>query len=171
MRPLVVTFPALKAAFFSKLSNMTKWYITYGGPDVTRLRKTGEILGLKLDGDVPPPIREFTMAKMKRAYPKINKEETHEYKPFECVVWDMVKFKYPSLGGANYSHDGVDRKTNLRFAYCVGDASAETFIEVLIQFIALIGSIPGEFVLRITRADQGSNYTSNAVRKFLNEKH
>ena len=78
--------------------------------------------------------------------------------------------EYPSLGGANYSHDGVDRKTNLRFAYCVGDASAETFIEVLIMFIALIGKIPGEFVLRITRADQGSNYTSNAVKKFLNEK-
>ena len=34
-------------------------------------------------------------------------------------------------------------------------------------FIAFSGSVPGGFVLKIVRADQGSNYTSKAVRQFL----
>mgnify|MGYP002841558193 CR=1 FL=1 len=49
------------------------------------------------------------------------------------------------------------------------DASAETFVEVLTQFKALVGKMPKEFVFKILRADQGSNYTSNAVKKFLNK--
>ena len=36
----------------SLLSNITKYYVTFGGPDIARLRKTGEIMGLKLDGEL-----------------------------------------------------------------------------------------------------------------------
>ena len=43
-----------------------------------------------------------------------------------------------------------------RASDAVVDKSAPTFVEVLKQFIALIGQIPGEFVLKIVRADQGS---------------
>ena len=83
---------------------------------------------------------------MRRVYPKHENETT--YAPFECVVWDMVgPFKYPSLGGCKYSHDGVDRALNLRFVYTVVNASAEVFTAVLDEFIALIGKVPGEFVL------------------------
>ena len=46
----------------SFLSTLTKYYVIFGGPDITRFRKTGEIVGLKLGGDAPPPIREFVMA-------------------------------------------------------------------------------------------------------------
>ena len=153
----------------SFLSSMTKYYVTFGGPDITRLRKTGEIVGLKLEGDVPPPIREFQMAKMRRSYPK--PQEPIAYKPFECVVWDMQgKFRTPSIGGCYYAHDAVERALNLRFTYPVTDPSAETRVAVLNQFITFVGEIPGEFVLKITRADMGSNYTSKQVRKFLERK-
>ena len=154
-------------AVSSFLSTMTRWFVTFGGPDITRLRKTGEITGLKLEGNAPPPIREFTMAKMRRSYPSPEKEIT-VYKPFECVVWDMVgPFRTTSIGGSRYSHDGVDRAMNLRFVYPVTDASAETFVEVMQQFIVFVGQVPGEFVFKIMRADHGSNYTSKHVRKFL----
>ena len=153
------------------LSSMTKFYVTFGGPDVTRLRKTGEIIGLKLEGDVPPSIREFQMAKMRRSYPNSHKESMTTYKPFECVVWDMQgRFRTPSLGGCYYAHDAVDRATNLRFTYPVADASGETFVEVISHFLAFVGELPGEFVLKIARADMGSNYTSKHVRKFLERK-
>ena len=152
------------------LSSMTKYFVTFGGPDITRLRKTGEIVGLKLEGDAPPPIREFQMAKMRRSYPKPQKESI-SYKPFECVIWDMQgKFRTPSIGGCYYAHDAVERALNLRFSYPVTDPSAETFVEVLTQFITFVGEVPGEFVLKIARADMGSNYTSNHVRKFLERK-
>ena len=160
-------YPA--AASLRKLSKMTQYYVTFGGPDVTRLRKTGEILNLDLSGDVPPMIREFAAAKLKRKYPA--KRKPTEYKPFECVVWDMQgPFKTKSIGGCKLSHDAVCAGTNLRFVYPVTDASAETFVEVLTQFIALIGIIPGQFVLKIVRADQGSNYKSKLVQQFLNRK-
>ena len=150
------------------LSNLMKNYITFGGPDMTKLRKTGELSGLPLDGEGPKhPIREFVMAKLRRVYPKKSDERT-DYKPFECVVWDMLgPFRTPSLGGCRFSHDAVDKSTGTRFVYSVTDASAATFIKVLEMFIAFIGSVPGGFVLKIVRADQGSNYTSKAVRQFL----
>ena len=150
------------------LSNLMKNYITFGGPDMTKLRKTGELSGLPLDGEGPKhPVREFVMAKLRRVYPKKGAERS-DYKPFECVVWDMIgPFRTPSLGGCRFSHDAVDKGTDARFVYSVTGASAATFVKVLEQFIAFVGTIPGSFVIKILRADQGSNYTSSTVRQFL----
>jgi hypothetical protein len=147
-------------------------YITFGGPDMTKLRKTGGLSGLPLDGEGPKhPIREFVMAKLRRVYPKKDEERT-VYKPFECVVWDMLgPFRTLSLGGHKFSHGAVDKATDARFVYSVADASAATFVKVLEEFIAFIGTVPGGFVLKIVRADQGSNYTSRTVRDFLNARH
>ena len=105
--------------------------------------KTGELSGLPLDGEGPKhPIREFVMAKLRRLYPKKSDELT-DYKPFECVVWDMLgPFRTPSLGGCRFSHGVVDKSTGTRFVYSVTDASAATFIKVLETFIAFIGSVP-----------------------------
>ena len=48
------------------------------------------------------------MAKLRRVYPKKGGERT-DYKPFECVVWDMIgPFRTPSLGDCRFSHDAVD---------------------------------------------------------------
>ncbi len=42
---------------------------------MTKLRKTGELSGLPLDGEGPRhPIREFVMAKLRRVYPKKSDE-------------------------------------------------------------------------------------------------
>ena len=76
-------------------------------------------------------------------------------------------FRTPSLDDCRFSHDAVDKGTDTRFVYSVTDASAATFVKVLEQFIAFIGTIPGSFVIKILRADQGSNYTSSTVRQFL----
>ena len=150
------------------MSNLMKNYITFGGPDMTKLRKTGELSGLLLDGEGPThPVREFVMAKLRRVYPKKDVERS-DYNPFECVVWDMIgPFRTPSLGGCRFSHGAVGKGTDTRFVYSVTDASAATFVKVLEQFIAFIGTIPGSFVIKILRADQGSNYTSSTVRQFL----
>ena len=89
--------------------------MTFGGPDVTRLRKTGELAGLELDGALPNAIREFEAAKMKRYYPKYDGKTPREI--LECVSWDIVgPFQTTSIGGARYSHDAVDCEGNLRFA-------------------------------------------------------
>ena len=49
---------------------------------MTKLRKTGELSGLPLDGEGPKhPIREFVMAKLRRVYPKKGGGRT-DYKPF-----------------------------------------------------------------------------------------
>jgi hypothetical protein len=62
----------------------------------------------------------------------------------------------------------MDKATDTRFVYSVTDASAATFVKVLEQFIAFISSVLGGFLLKIVRADQGSNCTSRTVRGFLN---
>ena len=49
-------FPAHRMR--DSLPNIFRWYVTFGGPDVNRLRKTGELAGFRLDGDLPNAIRE-----------------------------------------------------------------------------------------------------------------
>ena len=81
------------------LPNIFQWYVTFGGPDVNRLRKTGELAGLQLDGALPNAIREFEAAKMKRYHPKRDGKTPREI--LECATWDMVgPFKTTSIGGA-----------------------------------------------------------------------
>ena len=45
------------SAIAGDLSNAMRWYVTFGGPDVVKLKKTGELAGLKMDGDLPRSVR------------------------------------------------------------------------------------------------------------------
>ena len=109
-----------------------KKYMTFGGPDMTKLCKTVELSGLPLDGERPKhPIQEFVMAKPRRVYLKKDGERA-DYKLFECVVWDMVgPFRTPSLGGCRFSHGAVNKATDTRFVYSVTAASAASFVKVI----------------------------------------
>jgi hypothetical protein len=148
-----------------RLPSAARWYCTFGGPHVRKLRETAKLGEFELKGAVPLPIIDFEAAKAKRVFPK---HEQRTYEPLECVVWDMIgKFKVPSLKGAYYSHNAVDRGLKLRFVYPVTRADADCFIEVLTAFLAFVVSLPKMFVMRILRADAGSVYTAKKVREFL----
>ena len=79
---------------------------------------------------------------------------------------DMIeKFKVPSLGGAVYCYDFVERKCKLmRWAYPVKRAGSDTFIEAFRELMAFFGKVP-----KMLRVDAGSNYTSEEVRKFCRQ--
>ena len=40
------------------LPTIFRWYVTFGRPDVNRLRKTSELAGFKLDGDLPKRLKD-----------------------------------------------------------------------------------------------------------------
>jgi hypothetical protein len=81
---------------------------------------------------------------------------------FEVMSADMIgKFRVPRMGGAIFSHDFVERKRKIRFAYPVRSADADTFLLVFRQLITFIGRKP-----KILRVDMGSNYMSDEVKKF-----
>ena len=63
------------SAIAGDLSNAMRWYVTFGGPDVVKLKKTGELAGLKMDGDLPRSVREFDMAKIDAS------SQNHESRP------------------------------------------------------------------------------------------
>ena len=51
------TVPGLKKA--TKFPSAMKWYAAFGGPHLPKLRKTAELTGIKLSGDIPHMISEF----------------------------------------------------------------------------------------------------------------
>ena len=50
----------------TKFPSAMKWYATFGRPHLSKLRKTAELTGIKLSGDIPHMVREFQMAKQQR---------------------------------------------------------------------------------------------------------
>ena len=80
---------------------------------------------------------------------------------FDVVTVDLIgKCKVPSLGGAVYCHDFVERKCKIRWAYPVKRADSDTFIEAFRDLMAFVGKKP-----KFLRVDAGSNYTSEEVEK------
>ena len=84
---------------------------------------------------------------------------------FDMVTVGMIgKFKVPSLGGAVYCHDFVERKRKMRWAYPAKRADTKAFIEAFRDLMAFVGKRP-----KIVRVDAGSNYTSDEVKKFCSQ--
>ena len=158
-----VKVPGLRKS--TKFPSAMKWYATFGGPHLPKLRKTAELTGIKLHGDIPYMIREFQMAKQQRQFPRKAPMDVSSLEFFDVVTVDMIgKFKVPSLGGAVYCHDFVERKSKMRWAYPVKRADTETFIEAFRDLMAFVGKRP-----KILRVDAGSNYTSDEVKKFCSQ--
>ena len=108
-----------------------KWYATFGGPHLPKLRKTAELLELSMSGDIPYMVGEFQMAKQKRKYPSRQLIDVEALELFQVISADMIgKFRVPSLGGAIFSHDFIERKRKIRFAYPVRSADADSFLLV-----------------------------------------
>ena len=128
-----------------------------------KLRKTAELIGIKLSVDMPHMIREFQMAKQQRQFPKKQPMDTSLLEFFDIVTVDMIgKCKVPSLGSAVYCHDFVERKNKMRWAYPVKRADSETFIEAFRALTAFVGKKP-----KTLRVDAGSSYTSDQVEIFF----
>ena len=156
-----------RISFAKAWNSALRWYVVFGGPDLAKLRRTSDIAGLKLAGTIPGRIKEFVAAKMQRNYPK--PDPPTEYKPFECVTWDMITFKTRSAK-CRFSHNAVDRALKMRFAYPVERADTDSFLAVLTQFLAFIGRQPKVMVLQVVRTDAGTNYTDVRVRNFLQQR-
>ena len=95
---------------------------------MNKINATGKLLGFDVSGEYFK-IREFMAARSKRQY---SKTPPTIYADYECIVADMVSFKVPSVNGAMYAHNFKDKKTKHCWTFPVKDASAETFIEVLL---------------------------------------
>ena len=69
-----------------------------------------------------------------------------------------------------YAHNFKDKKTKHCWTFPVKDASAETFIEVLLLFFSLMHRHNIKNIVGIIRTDAGSNYTAKIVKTFLEAK-
>jgi hypothetical protein len=151
--------PPKKTPRLVSLTSAMQKLITFGGMDINKIKATAKLLRFECTGDYFK-IREHVAARSKRKYPKV---PPTTYADLECVVVDMISFKVKSIDGALYSHNFKDKNSSLAWTFPVRDAGADTFLKVLLTFLA----VNTRFKIGIIRADAGSNYTAPRVRTFL----
>ena len=97
---------------------------------MNKIIATSKLLEFEVKGDYHR-IREYLSARSRRKYPKVSPTV---YVPFECIVVDMITLKQRSIDGSLYAHNFKDKNTKLTWSFPVKDATADTFLEVLVSF-------------------------------------